>query len=375
MKSIFIIILVLMVAGIGYYVFSQPVPQAQEIQVAPPISEGAVDNTVRQEPVEPPPEPKPNRVDFSQFHSLFRFSGEIPNGWKVEFVPEIIAFNIYNPESSAASIREQSQIFIRYFEASRFLTLSTVDITLREETKSNGHPAVRYEIIKKPGVPNFPHQPGWRNEKHRLIDIRFTNNSPSLFYVFTYTPSLEEYMFDDFINSLTFHNDLDSIYPPIDRILERSVKKSFGLKVSPEDSPIQPERFSGYHTGVDYEVFGEELEKDVFVRAICGGKLRQKQNADGYGGVAVQDCLLQDQAITVVYGHLKLTSIILEVNSYIAPGSEIGILGAHQSIETDGERKHLHLGIRKGTIVDIRGYVENESELTNWLDPRALLSF
>ncbi|MDA2921821.1 M23 family metallopeptidase [Patescibacteria group bacterium AH-259-L07] len=374
MKSIFIIILVLMVAGIGYYLFNQPVPQAQESQIVLPVSESVIDDTMVQVPVELPLIPKPNRVDFSQFHSLFRFSGELSKGWQVEFVPKIVALNIYDPESSTESIREQSQIFIRHFEASRFLTLSTVDITLREETKSNSHPAVRYEIIKKLGVPNFPRQPSWRNEKHRLIDIRFTNNSPSLFYVFAYTPSLEKYMFDDFINSLTFHNDLDSIYPPIDRMLERSVKKSFGLKVSPEDSPIQPERFSGYHTGVDYEVFGEELEKDVFVRAICGGKLRQKQSADGYGGVAVQDCLLQDQPITVMYGHLKLASIISKIDSYIAPGSEIGILGAHQSLETDGGRKHLHLGIHKGTTVDIRGYVENESELTNWLDPRALLS-
>ena len=90
----------------------------------------------------------------------------------------------------------------------------------------------------------------------------------------------------------------------------------------------------------------------------------------GYGGVVIQDCLHKDQPVTVLYGHLASLNIVPQVGEYLAPGDEIGVLGAHQSPETDGERKHLHLGIHKGTGIDIRGYVENESELASWINPQ-----
>ena len=38
---------------------------------------------------------------------------------------------------------------------------------------------------------------------------------------------------------------------PIGQTEERITKKPFGIKISPENSPISPERFSGYHTGID----------------------------------------------------------------------------------------------------------------------------
>ena len=36
---------------------------------------------------------------------------------------------------------------------------------------------------------------------------------------------------------------------PISNPLERIIKKPFGIKINPANSPVQPERFSGYHTG------------------------------------------------------------------------------------------------------------------------------
>jgi len=314
------------------------------------------------------------RVDFSQFDPLFRFSAEIPTSWEMEFVPQITSLNIYDPQDSSEGVREKSQIFIRYFEANRFLTLSTVNIGVRENTEVNGHDAVRYEITKKPGVADFPHQPSWRNSTHKLTDIRFTQNNPSLFYVFSYAPTLDAETFKDFIDSLIFHNDPLAFHAPLDRLLNRTTKKPFGIEVSPENSPIQPERFSGYHTGTDFEILQGEQNSAVKISAICGGKLRQKQSSAGYGGVVVQDCLHKDQSVTVVYGHLALASITSQVGEYLAPGDEIGALGAHQSPETDGERKHLHLGIHKGTGIDIRGYVERESELASWINPLEYIS-
>ncbi|MBI2552772.1 M23 family metallopeptidase [Candidatus Uhrbacteria bacterium] len=331
------------------------------------------------------------RVDFSEFNPVFRFSAELPSTWQAEYVPEIEALNIYGPVQAAMPARELSQIFIRYFEASDFLTLRTVDILERAQLEAQGHAAVRYTIRKKKGVADFPYQPSWRNETHEVTDVRFAKNSPGVFYVFGRNPDLPKEEFEKFFQSIQFHNDRVSFSAPIDRAAARVTKKPFGLKVAPENSPVQPERFSGYHTAVDFEVSDEEKDRDVEVRAFCGGTIREKRTADGYGGVVVQECVLGDQAVTVVYGHLKIDpspppsptrgegekkgeSPFQEgekegVGEYVAPGDIIGVLGAGGTSETDGERKHLHFGIHKGTRLDLRGYVKSKTELDQWLNP------
>ncbi|MFA4880258.1 MAG: peptidoglycan DD-metalloendopeptidase family protein [Candidatus Doudnabacteria bacterium] len=157
--------------------------------------------------------------------------------------------------------------------------------------------------------------------------------------------------------------------PPLERAMERVLKKKFGMYITPQNSPVQPERFQGYHTGVDFEIFPEELNAEVQVHAVCSGELKLKKHASGYGGVAVQACELNKDPITVIYGHLKLSNITADVGTNINVGEVIGILGADKSVETDGERKHLHLGFHKGTAIDIRGYVSSEAELANWIDP------
>jgi len=316
--------------------------------------------------------PPLRRVDFSAFNPSFRFAAEIPSSWKVEFFPGITALNIYDPAEGAEKTLEKSQIFIRLFEANRFLTLSTVDISLREETTVHGHDAVRYEITKKPGVAPFRLQPAWRSGTHRLIDIRLTPRSPSLFYVFAYTPSLSSDFFEIFIGSIEFHSDRESFVPALARTEEREIKKPFGIFITQEDSPIQPERFSGYHTGVDFEILKGERDEEVSVSAICGGPLLLKKQAEGYGGVAVQQCLLGQEDITVIYGHLALSSIEAKVGTYLKPGSTVGVLGKGGSDETDGERKHLHLGVHRGKDIEISGYVQGEEELADWMDPMTL---
>lgn len=144
-------------------------------------------------------------IDFSQVNGLFKFSAEIPAAFEVEFVPQTESLNIFDPKLSGTNL-EKSQIFIRYFRASDFLTLATVNILSRQTDNINGHPAVRYEIIKKTGVPNFEHQPPWRSGQHKLIDIRLSSQNPSLFYVLAYNPGLPANEFETFINSLKFHN-------------------------------------------------------------------------------------------------------------------------------------------------------------------------
>lgn len=160
---------------------------------------------------------------------------------------------------------------------------------------------------------------------------------------------------------------------PIERAGERVTKKPFGIFIDPATSPVQPERFRGYHTGTDFETFPEEAMSDVPVRAICSGSLLVKRFATGYGGVVVESCTNKDEPITVVYGHMRLTSIKAAVGEKIAVGDVIGVLGTGRSQETDGERKHLHLGIHRGSAIDIRGYVASKQELGAWIDPCQLL--
>ncbi len=153
----------------------------------------------------------------------------------------------------------------------------------------------------------------------------------------------------------------------------RITKKPFSLYATPQNSPVQPERFSGYHSGADFETTPEEANVDVVVPALCDGKLLQKKTADGYGGVVVQSCILNDEPVTIVYGHVKLSSVTAGINQELKKGDQMGILGKGFSPETDGERKHLHLGIHKGTTISILGYVQKESDLENWLDPADFL--
>ncbi len=313
------------------------------------------------------------RVDFSSLSPIYRFSAVVPNKWAVEFIKETQALNIYDPNLTANTNLEKSQFFIRYFEANQFSTLSTVTFFQNTPTTSNGRPAVRYEIEKKSGVPVFPNQPLWRSKRHKLIDIRLAETSPSLFYVFAYNPSVPDEVFEKFINSIQFHNDKQSYVHPMDDTRKRVTKKPFGITLSPGNSPVSPERFSGTHTAIDLEILPGEEISDVSVRAICGGRLRLSRQDKGYGGLAVQECLLENQPITVIYGHLRLSSITARVGEYLRPGDFVAMLGTGFTDETDNERKHLHLGIHKGTNIDTRGYVSSKAELSNWLDPLSIL--
>jgi len=159
-----------------------------------------------------------------------------------------------------------------------------------------------------------------------------------------------------------------AIAEPIANALSRVTKKPFGIYVMPGFSPVSPERFTGYHTGVDFETTPTEQKADIPVYAICPGKILIKEWASGYGGVVNVSCTLSGQAVTVTYGHLRLASILKKVGETLAQGEEIGMLGTGFSKETDGERRHLHLGIHKGKNAVISGYVATEVQLAQWIN-------
>lgn len=161
----------------------------------------------------------------------------------------------------------------------------------------------------------------------------------------------------------------DKFFEPMDNIYKRITKKPFGILIIPRTSPIQPERFSGYHTGADFEVFDDEQNRDVEIMTVCGGSVLEKRFVSGYGGTFVQSCEIGGDLVTVLYGHLNLESIEMQKGQTIEAGQKIGILGDGDSSQTDFERKHLHLAIRKGGAVDYRGYINSSQELEDWIDP------
>lgn len=151
----------------------------------------------------------------------------------------------------------------------------------------------------------------------------------------------------------------DKVYP-IDEFKKRISKKSFGDYIDAKNSPIQPERFKGFHTGVDVEY--EDIKEEVPVFAVCAGEMVLTRWVSGYGGTVVLKC----QSDYVLYGHLKEESI--SKKNRVIEGEKIAVLGEGKTKETDFERKHLHFGIHRNSI-DLRGYVQNKNELNEWLDP------
>lgn len=61
------------------------------------------------------------------------------------------------------------------------------------------------------------------------------------------------YIFSQNVNQSEKPKKLPKIVLPIAEFEKRITKKPFGIYITPQNSPVQPERFTGYHTGVDVE--------------------------------------------------------------------------------------------------------------------------
>lgn len=106
--------------------------------------------------------------------------------------------------------------------------------------------------------------------------------------------------------------------------------------------------------------------------AIAEGVVRVAREADGYGGVVAIEHTIQGENYIAIYGHLDVDSLTIAVGDSVSPGQVIGVLGIGYSEETDGERKHLHFSLIPGTKVDLKGYVQPQTELNTWIDPLLL---
>ncbi|MFA6159548.1 MAG: M23 family metallopeptidase [Parcubacteria group bacterium] len=162
-----------------------------------------------------------------------------------------------------------------------------------------------------------------------------------------------------------------SIEVPLDNASARITKKPFGIEVSPDNSPVTPEKFSGFHTGTDFETLDSKSEEDVAIKAICDGEIIQKKSVNGYGGVIIQKCQHNNNPILVLYGHIILDSSTKEKE--IKKEDFVALLSPAYSPGSGFERKHLHLGIIKGEKINYLGYVPTEKELSNWIDSEIFL--
>ncbi len=155
----------------------------------------------------------------------------------------------------------------------------------------------------------------------------------------------------------------------------RATPLHFGLHVTPnpESNPINPpERFSGYHMGADFEVTQQEVDSEVAVFAICSGPVLQSGFVEGYGGLVVQRCAIGREPVTVLYGHLTLENLPIK-DAELSAGGRIGVLAPARTHDSDDNRKHLHLGIHRGEGIDVRGYVQSEEEIDEFIDPLTVL--
>lgn len=305
--------------------------------------------------------------DIPGAHKNFQFTADIPTAWQAEAVSTTQAIALFDPNASGNSNLEKSKIFIRFFSANQFLTLSTVTINNQSSLQINGRPAIRYDIAKKPSIPNFPGQPSWRNERHIVTDIRVSDANPSIFYVIAKHPDLDENIYEQFLQSLRITDaQTSALVAPIAEFRQRVTKKPFGIYIDPKTSPVQPEKFAGFHTGVDVEY--EDVADNVPVIAIADGTVVLSKQASGYGGVVAIKHSIQGKEVIAIYGHLDQTSLP-RTGATVKTEQQIGILGDGGTPETDGERKHLHFGIHTGDNIDISGYVQSQEELSAWLNP------
>lgn len=159
---------------------------------------------------------------------------------------------------------------------------------------------------------------------------------------------------------------VNALADPVADFKSRVTKKPFGIYITHQNSPIQPERFTGYHTGADAEY--QDVTADVPVYAVTDGTVVLSETASGYGGVLMLEIEINGAKHNVLYGHIRPSSLP-KIRTTVTKGEQIALLGTGYSSETDGERRHLHFAVLSDTRLDIKGYVSKKADLSGWIDP------
>ncbi len=164
-------------------------------------------------------------------------------------------------------------------------------------------------------------------------------------------------------------NATAKIVLPIAGFYDRVTKKPFGIYITSKTSPVQPERFSGYHAGADAETTSAEQSIDVPVYSIADGTVMYVNYVSGYGGVVMIQYDVNGETVTALYGHVRSSSVTAKKGDAVTSGQQIAVLGTGYSAETDGERTHLHFALLKGASTNVKGYMPQQSQLSAWYDP------
>lgn len=143
-----------------------------------------------------------NTAIIAGIDPAFDFTATIPADWSIMAVPESQSISFYDPQAAGKDDLDRSQIFIRSFQATDFLTLSTVQTHSKKSLVIKGRPAVRYDIEKKPAAATFVNQSVWRNDRHIVTDIRVSDSNSSVFYVIASRPDLDPAVYESFLQSL-----------------------------------------------------------------------------------------------------------------------------------------------------------------------------
>lgn len=161
---------------------------------------------------------------------------------------------------------------------------------------------------------------------------------------------------------------------PISDYNNRIKYRWYSKQVNANDAvPYCGAQFAGLHNADDLEATEAEQNPEVPVYSISDATVNSISTVSGYGGLIVLSANIENQLYMVYYGHVNLSSSPLAVGQSVKAGDFIANLGKGCTQEAGGERKHLHFSIRKGTAVDVRGYVGSVQEVQNWVNPKEFL--
>lgn len=182
-------------------------------------------------------------------------------------------------------------------------------------------------------------------------------------------------------NTVPTQNPAPTLVYPLDNFAARITANDFGTYY-PAGGTTNPDRaacpsstyYVGYHTANDLEIFSNETSISVPIKSIADGTVREVKAVSGYGGLIVIEYSLGGNIYTAYFGHINLATATVKAGDHVTAGEHIVDLGPACSSINGDVRKHLHFGLHKGSSIDVRGYVPDQSTLSNWVDPKVLLS-
>ena len=132
---------------------------------------------------------------------VFDFNVAVLENWAIKVADRGREVNFYDPGIEGEDAIEKSQIFLYEFVANDFQAPDNISVLSRKDEKFGGQETVTYVLSPQEGA-SFPGQPSWREEIHKITNIRLQEENPSRFYVFAKNPDLSEAEFRRFLNSL-----------------------------------------------------------------------------------------------------------------------------------------------------------------------------